>query len=329
MNGAMARRTRKGRGGGARLAQALLDSLMAEVVLLDETGTIVAVNRAWREFDRDVPDERDDRFLGCNYLDVCDATHGDDRVYAQSIAESIRAILDGRSQAGQVEYPCACSDGLHWFLARMTPLRWDGPRRVVVSHEDITERKILEDLLAEQLALAHRLNDELEAANASLARSAAVDGLTGVGNRRAFDQALASAFVRSKRRGERLSLILVDLDHFKRLNDEFGHSAGDLALKAAAKALSDGARKADAVTRFGGEEFAVILPGAGLAEAVAVAQRLRQAVADLDGLARPITASFGVATVGPETASPEGLIAEADRALYQSKQDGRNRVTAG
>ncbi len=152
----------------------------------------------------------------------------------------------------------------------------------------------------------------------------------------AFDELLAREFRRTGRSGAPLCLALIDLDHFKAVNDRHGHLAGDLLLKRAAQALAAPLRATDAVGRFGGEEFLVVLPETDLAGAVAVAEKLRQTVADLaveldDGTLLKVTVSIGLAAVDAEAEwSPTALelLAEADRALYRAKGAGRNRVEA-
>jgi diguanylate cyclase (GGDEF)-like protein len=165
---------------------------------------------------------------------------------------------------------------------------------------------------------------ELQKANERLAHLATVDFLTGVGNRRQFDRALAAEAARSRRHAQPLSLVLVDLDHFKRVNDLRGHAAGDEALREVGRTLQACARAADVVARFGGEEFAVILPHTTLEQAQRFAERARGAVA---ALPLAITASFGAAQLGAQ-GDVEGLLAAADQALYRAKAGGRDRVEA-
>lgn len=162
----------------------------------------------------------------------------------------------------------------------------------------------------------------------------ATDGLTGVANRRAFDEALSREWERALRTGGTLSLAMADIDYFKRYNDHFGHVQGDVCLRQVATALSQGVRQGgDRVARYGGEEFAVILPGASAAAAYAVAEGLRQRVEALalahpahpDG--GPVTISIGVASACPaDGGSATALVEAADRALYSAKAAGRNRV---
>ena len=165
-----------------------------------------------------------------------------------------------------------------------------------------------------------------------LATRAQRDGLSGLWNRSFFNDRLAAEVARSNRYGTPLSLVMLDVDRFKAINDRFGHPAGDEVLRHVSATLRTTGRIEDVVCRYGGEEFAVIAPGTPEAGAVTLAERLRVALAAaplpaLAGLA--ITASFGVATIGPAddaSATPASLLARADAGLYQAKQAGRNRV---
>jgi diguanylate cyclase (GGDEF)-like protein len=161
---------------------------------------------------------------------------------------------------------------------------------------------------------------------AEVERLAHVDGLTGVANRRAFETVLAREVRRARRGAGMLSLAVFDVDHFKSVNDTFGHQAGDTVLRDVAQVLSGATRDVDVVARYGGEEFAVILPACGPSDAMRVAERIRRAVAGHDGLAS-VTVSAGVASLPAHAVDGEGLIAAADEALYRSKDDGRDRVT--
>jgi diguanylate cyclase (GGDEF)-like protein len=163
-------------------------------------------------------------------------------------------------------------------------------------------------------------------------RLAARDGLTELYNRRAFDERLAKARAREERQGGRFAVLLLDIDHFKRLNDTFGHPAGDAALKHTARVLEAHLRQGDEAARYGGEEFAVILPGADAAGAAPLAERVRAAIegsqAVFEGARLAVTVSVGVAAWPDDGREIETLLAAADRALYSAKQDGRNRVAS-
>ena len=155
---------------------------------------------------------------------------------------------------------------------------------------------------------------------------AATDGLTGVANRRTFEAALEVELDRAARSGNALSLVLVDIDHFKHLNDTHGHQAGDEVLKRVAEALKKQSRGFDTPARYGGEEFAVIMPGCDLQDAERSAERFRSAIAAVEGVAR-VTASAGVATFPSHATDATSLVQMADAALYESKDNGRNKTT--
>ena len=189
--------------------------------------------------------------------------------------------------------------------------------RLVVSMRDFNDRKQFEDQMA---ALAM------------------TDGLTGVLNRRAFDEALAREWTHTVQTSGQMSLLLLDIDHFKDFNDTYGHQAGDDCLRVVAVAIRNAlGRPTDLLARYGGEEFAVILPDVEASGAVEVAGRIRQAIADVkiphlknQTGGGKVTASVGAATAlsrsGGTIRMPEGLLLAADAALYKAKRNGRNRV---
>ena len=159
-------------------------------------------------------------------------------------------------------------------------------------------------------------------------RSAAdTDGLTGLTNRRVFDETLARELRRAERDASQVSLVMLDIDHFKHLNDTYGHQVGDDVLRAIATALDTNSRAFDLPARYGGEEFAIILPGCGADEAAALGERLRRAATADVGCA-PVTASAGVATYPLHALDADGLLAAADAALYRAKREGRDRLCA-
>jgi diguanylate cyclase (GGDEF)-like protein len=160
-----------------------------------------------------------------------------------------------------------------------------------------------------------------------LARLSLADPLTGLGNRRAFDDALREELARTTRSGTPLGLVMLDVDHFKDFNDQHGHQAGDEALVVVAEALRGAARTEDRACRIGGEEFALLLPGAGEGAAAAVAERVRAAVAADTRPAARLTVSLGVAAAGPGSTAG-GLVQQADLRLYAAKEGGRDRVVA-
>jgi diguanylate cyclase (GGDEF)-like protein len=170
------------------------------------------------------------------------------------------------------------------------------------------------------------LTEALERDRRAAERMAHTDPLTGLPNRREAERVLARGF-EAARRGEELSVVLFDLDRFKRVNDDFGHAAGDEVLREMANLLRRHTRGMDLAARFGGEEFLAVLPGSGVAAATAYAERIRAAFATTDLACGPVTASAGVAHYSGGFLSSELLLAAADRALYAAKDGGRDRVS--
>jgi len=213
-------------------------------------------------------------------------------------------------------------NGRHIWLenkVRVLQQRKDGTMSVMVCMRDVTERKYLEEQLEHQ---------------------ALIDGLTGINNRRAFDQAMDREWRRAVRSGLPLSLVLVDVDHFKLFNDAYGHQVGDDCLRFVAEAMRAAIKRAgDVVARYGGEEFAALLPDTEIEGAGQLANRLCEAVADLEIPHRlnrqgggHVTISCGVASAvvhsGGTPCLPKDLILSADAALYTAKHEGRNRVAS-
>jgi len=174
----------------------------------------------------------------------------------------------------------------------------------------------------------------LEAANEKLALLSTTDGVTNIGNRRRFDERLATEWLRCGRHQSPLAVVLIDIDHFKLYNDHYGHLAGDACLRRVAQLLQGTIRRADEVAaRYGGEEFALLLPDAPLADAIVVAQRCMDS---LRGAALPhprsptapvLTFSVGVASLVPRAGTgSDTLVHAADAALYRAKYGGRNRM---
>ena len=189
-----------------------------------------------------------------------------------------------------------------------------------------TETKDLAAWLASQAAVAlenARLHDVVQ-------RQAITDDLTGLVNRRRFIDALQSEIERARRFGSHLTVVLADLDDFKRVNDEFGHHAGDDVLRSFADLVRSHVRDVDVPGRIGGEEFAILLPETGRVDAVSVAERMRHSLSVVpipvaENRTVSVTSSFGVAELGPGQ-SGDDLMREADAALYRAKAEGKNRV---
>ena len=216
--------------------------------------------------------------------------------------------------------------------------RLSGRVKAVVGSDAPLDPAATAELLMQMIAANERLQARLDSAESALKTQAEevaaylsearTDALTGLPNRRAFDDELMRALAEWRRYGAAFSLLLVDADHFKGLNDRFGHLAGDSALVGVALALRGVLRECDVVARFGGEEFAVLLPHTDAAGAGLAAERVRHGIEEtrftFEGAALPVTVSCGVAQsmVGDEAAS---ILKRCDEALYSAKRGGRNR----
>lgn len=191
--------------------------------------------------------------------------------------------------------------------------------------EEVEEILRVEALVGQQNDLLTQRNRELEQSRRQLEQLATRDGLTGLRNHRTFQEVLASEMQRALRAKRPLSLLLLDVDHFKRFNDSFGHPAGDEVLRRVASLAEKAVRQVDVVARYGGEEFVVVLPDADEAAARLAGERVREAIAAESWPQRAVTVSIGAATLSPRIEGREMLVALADRALYAAKHAGRNR----
>lgn len=295
----------------------LLENIGNLVHSVNAEGTILYTNRAWRETLGYTPQD-------VASLSIFQVVHPDDlATYRQKLTH----LLKGRNSE-RYEIRFLTKDGRTLIVEGSCNCRIvDGQANTTRSiYSDITERREHDA----QLDLYRR---KLESANAQLRHLATTDGLTGLFNRRAFQERLNEEVERAGRHLQLISLLIVDVDHFKQVNDIFGHQAGDEVLRRVAQVLQENARSYDCVARFGGEEFAVILPKTDEAESMIIAERLRTQIASVSYAGRQITASLGIATLAAEftvsdtEANGALLIHDADAAMYHSKQHGRNRVT--
>jgi diguanylate cyclase (GGDEF)-like protein len=202
-------------------------------------------------------------------------------------------------------------------------------RHVSITVQNGTDYRLVWQLLAGGLVIAligAFWMRKLSRLNRELARLSVTDRLTGIYNRMKLDEALAAEIQRCRRYDQALAIVLLDIDHFKRINDTYGHQAGDRALIDIARLLSEGSRETDVVGRWGGEEFMIVLPHTDLAGAGRLAEKMRTTIAahEFSGIGQQ-TASFGVAAYRIDD-QPNDLVARADAALYEAKHAGRNRV---
>jgi diguanylate cyclase (GGDEF)-like protein len=290
-----------------QLNASVLDALTSQICVLDRGGRIVAVNRSWRKFgaENDAEPSRSD--VGTDYVEICKGARGPGADEAGDFAKGIQAVLEGKTDLFQMEYPCHSPAKSRWFLGRVTPL--DGHDGAVISHLDITDRKLLEF---------------------ELARLASTDSLTGLPNRRYFLDVANREVERTRRFSVPASVIMIDLDHFKDVNDTYGHATGDEVLRSACRTLRKSLREIDVLARLGGEEFVVMLPETNSEGALSAAEKLRGSLSNgtIDSGHNEIklTASFGVAQVSSDDQSVEEVLDRADSALYEAKHSGRNCV---
>lgn len=303
----------------ARFFQLTLDALLAHIAILRADGTIIAVNAAWNIFATQNGLAESACGPGVNYLEACVRACGPYSEEAPLVARGIEDVRLGRVSYFQLEYPCHSPTEQRWFSVRVTRFLLGSEIKIVVSHDNITERKLAEIRLCE-------VNRLLEA-------QATTDSLTGVRNRRYFDEALAQEWERHTRSRSPLSLLLLDIDLFKKYNDSFGHLAGDDCLREVAQTIrSSVSRPGDLAARYGGDEFAVILPQTDHAGSLAVAGIVARRLKDkrlphpASEIGQFVTMSIGCSTMVPTRGVLMSEILErADKALYQAKADGRDR----
>lgn len=252
------------------------------------------------------------------------------------IHDTIKAALQGRVTE-RAEWPYLHPDGQRRFLlSNVFPLRIPDGSIVgaIIANVDITDRKSLEQRLADNLADLNRINAELQtkqaelaATNAHLQELSVTDSLTGLKNHKFFVEALEKGFAFAARHQMSLSIALMDIDHFQAFNESFGLPVGDEVLCAMTQILQGALRKEDLVARWSGGTFAALLWAADTETGALVAERLRRGIETYPWTLRPITASFGVATLHVGYENFTEMMEAAEKALVHSKRSGRNCVT--
>lgn len=303
------------------LQHAALESSPIALLMVDEEGVVVLANSAAERLLRYGPGALIGRSVDQMVPDSARARHAKLRAGFRSYPAP-RPIGEGR------DLSVVRSDGeVVPVEIGLNPIVLDGAFHAVVSLADITERNRSRDRIQ---GLAQKLRD----ANEDLEKLAVTDALTGLWNRRKFFEEIQRLLGVLQETGGPCSLLILDLDDFKGLNDNFGHPAGDTVLKEVARLMRETRQSADIVARLGGEEFIVAMPGAEAVGAVRVAERLRASIESHPWPLRALTASVGVATLrdpgkrGTSTSAlVSGMLRAADLALYASKEGGRNRVT--
>ncbi len=291
-----------------RFVRGILDAISDPTAVIDRQGAVIHVNTAWRRFACANGGSAASGDVGVNFLDVCARSAGAGCADAVAARDGVLAVLSGAMPVFEMEYACHAPDGQRWFLQRVTPL--PGFQAAVMVHVDITWRRLAEERVA------------------FLARH---DPLTGLLNRSSLDSALRAA-IASVEEGATPAVLFIDLDRFKRANDEFGHAVGDAILAEAAKRLRDVVRAHDHVVRAGGDEFVVILSDvADLDRAEVAVHRAATALADpyrIGEVVAHLGASVGMAHPEPGD-TPASLMARADAAMYAAKRRRRGKAGRG
>lgn len=219
----------------------ILDSITEHIVVIDDMGTIQYANKSWSDFGSKNACSVGVNWRGINYIDECDKAAAMGNDFGEKARNGILSVINKEMPAFYFEYPCHSPDEKRWFMMRVTALQMSCQDYFVISHQNITERKLAEEEVK------------------NLAR---LDGLTDIPNRRAFDEFLYNEWRRCLRLKLPISLAIVDLDHFKLLNDIYGHQSGDECLiKIGALLKEFASRPGDICARYGGEEFALVWGG--------------------------------------------------------------------
>jgi diguanylate cyclase (GGDEF)-like protein/PAS domain S-box-containing protein len=232
--------------------------------------------------------------------------------------EEARVFAQGEQVVSYAQTPDAQGGSTHWKLHQVPCRSSNGEEMLAGIAVDVTEE-------VHQKRQMAAVQNELATENTYLSTLALTDPLTGLANRRAFAQQLHTAFQDARRNGTDLALLLIDVDDFKQLNDTWGHPAGDAALVRLGAELRAGTRAHDLAVRYGGEEFALLLPDSGAAAAKALAERLWQQLPSVPWDHRMVALSGGIALLRASDSNPEALVARADAALYEAKRNGKGR----
>lgn len=288
----------------AQFQQATFDSISAQIAVLDQAGTIVQTNAGWKNYATEFGFENS---IGKNYLTLLSEQFLLAPATVESVSAGMAALSAGEKPFFQVMEPIQCNCHKCWFTVKITPVH-DAAHRLVVTHEDVSVLKCA------------------ELASAELANT---DALTGAFSRQHFLVLAEQELARSLRYGLPLVVLMLDLDHFKRINDTHGHQAGDAVLQGFVQTVKRVLRESDVMGRIGGEEFAVLLPNTTREGGKALANRIIETVRSEPvayGARRIVyTVSIGAGSLTNQTSFAQ-LLGQCDEALYRAKNGGRDRL---
>ena len=288
----------------AQFQQAVFDSISAQIVVLDHAGCILQTNAAWQNYASQCKYVAS---LGQDYLALLARNFVVDPASMDALVAGMAAVVAGEALHFRLADPVQCSCGSYWFTIKFTPVH-DAANRLVVTHEDVSELK------------------RAELASVALAN---VDHLTGALSRQHFMNLADQEMARSQRYELPLVVLMLDLDHFKLVNDGYGHAAGDAVLQSFVQTVKSVLREPDVIGRLGGEEFAVLLPNTTQQGGVVLANRILESVR-----ASPVavgdqriaySVSIGAGYLDKQKTFAE-LLGQCDEALYQAKHAGRDRL---
>jgi len=304
------------------------DSLAEGVLILDETGRIAHANRAFKDSCR-----MQSYMLAGTWLhDLKWFSYTDEERLQESDMPWLRVLKTGEGIIGEKLTLRTDEDIARSYAVNCTPLHEneEAYRGVIVTLDNLTELEKRNASLTQSISDLEQAKESIDVENRELQLLASRDSLTNCLNRRSFTERYNSMHHDAVEQGSSLVCIMVDIDHFKRINDNYGHALGDKVIKFVARVLEQQVREGDLLGRYGGEEFCIVLESATLEQASAAAERMRRQIAEGDpslfGSALRTTASFGVAAMDAEFISSDELIHRADKALYLAKESGRNKI---
>lgn len=288
----------------AQFQQAVFNSMTAQIAVLDQTGTIIQTNAAWQRYASELDCEES---VGKGYLAVLADMVAQGQEVSQAVVAGIAAVVGGNLPDFFASEPIQGPCGKRWFTVKVTPVN-DEAHRLVVTHEDVSVLK------------------RAELASRALAN---IDTLTGAMSRQHFMSLAEQELARAQRYGLPLVVLMLDLDYFKRVNDTYGHSAGDAVLQGFVKTVTRVLRESDTTGRIGGEEFAVLLPNTTKEGGCALANRILEGVranpVEVGGNRIAYTVSIGAGYLSGHMSFSD-VLAQCDEALYRAKHGGRDRL---
>lgn len=302
----------------------VIDSLSPQIAVIALNGHILHVNKAWKRFAAENGVKDPDAYVGMNYLDICEGAALSGDPYAIKARDSLRSVISGVTLHQVIVYPCHSAAQERWFELRLDRSPVDeGGEFIVAMHLDVTDR-----VFAERAEAQIKL--ELDQALERERKLASTDPLTGIGNRRRFFELAEHSMAEATRYIMPMTVMLFDIDHFKKINDAHGHIVGDECLQRVAISARSEFRQADILGRYGGDEFIALMPRTGAEDAMRIAERIIERVRTESLKKSPsnlqISLSMGLASFPNDARDLETLIDCADRALYRAKQAGRGRA---